>query len=417
MTRTVKSYVSSCATCQRIKPSTQPPPGLLRPQDVPARPWSHISMDLITDLPDSMFNDRTYDSIVTFADMFSKQAHFVRVNKSITSKQLASIFLDTVVKLHGLPSVIVSDRDTRITADFWSTLIKSLGTTLNLSTANHPETDGQSEIVHRAVEQILRAFVHPLQDDWATWLPMAEFAYNSHVHSSTKQTPFFVNYGFHPSSPASFLSLPSSPDVANFLENIRDIQTTVARELDLAKARQAEQANRHRRELTFSVGDRVRLSTDNLTLADYPSSKLRPRFLGPFTVSRVISPVSYRLDLPIALSRLHPVFHVSRLLPWTSSDSAEFPDRPDPPQPLRDARDFIRGPDVYAVDRLLDVKMATDPESRARPKAPCLFFKVRWSPPYQSPDEDTWEPLRVLSKLDALRDFLATPVWVRKTSW
>ncbi|GAX75269.1 hypothetical protein CEUSTIGMA_g2714.t1 [Chlamydomonas eustigma] len=408
MTRTVKTYVSSCATCQRIKPSTQLPPGLLQPHTTPSRPWSHVSMDLITDLPPSpCYNSLTYDSIVTFVDMLTKQAIFVRANKTITAPQLANVFIDHVFSKHGLPSVIVSDRDTRITSDFWQSLFSHLGSKLNLSTAYHPQTDGQTEITHRTIEQILRAYVSPQHDDWSTWLPLAEFAYNSHVHSSTLQTPFYANYGFHPTAPPSLL-LPTgslSPDAAAYLDNLHDVQQSIIRELDLAKARQAESANRHRRDLTFKVGDRVCLSSEFLPLVDYPSTKLRPRFLGPFTISHIISPVSYRLALPTSLFSVHPVFHVSRLLPWTDTSSTDFPTRHVPTQPLANPRDYVSN--ATPVHSIVDCSIATDPESRARPKSKCLFFKVKWA----APCDDTWEPMRSVSRLQVFKDFLLSPAW------
>ena len=414
MTRTVRSYVSSCATCQRIKPSTQAPPGLLQPHSVPSRPWSHVSMDLITDLPPSLAHDgRTYDSVVTFVCMLTKQAHFVRALKTITSQQLAHVFIDAVLSKKGLPHVMVSDRDPRITAAFWQTLFTSLGSKLNISTSHHPETDGQTENVHRSIEQILRAYVSPLHDDWATWLPIAEFAYNNHVHSSTHQTPFFSNYGFHPLTPASLI-LPTDPAIdataASYLDNIRDIQITISRELELSKAQQTVQANRHRRDVTFAIGDRVRLSTDNITLAEHPSSKLQPRYLGPFSITKIISPVSYKLALPSSMARVHPVFHVSRLLPWLENPDTEFPGRPVPEQPIRAARDFVYG-DTFEVDSILDCKVDMDPTSRARPKADSLFFRVKWSPPYSDPSHDSWEPLRSVSRLDAFKLFLNSTAW------
>lgn len=110
------------------------------------------------------------------------------------------------------------------------------------------------------------------------------------------------------------------------------------------------------------------------------------------------------------MSRVHPVFHVSRLLPWTDSSPADFPARNVPDQLIRDARDFVYG-DNYEVDRLLDCRISTDPTSRARPKASCLFFLVKWSPPYNDPSHDSWEPMRALSKLTAFKDFLSTPAW------
>lgn len=418
ISKSVRSYCSSCATCQRIKPSTQSPPGLLQPHSIPSRPWSHISTDLVTDLPASVSHDgHTYDAIVTFVCMLTKQAIFVRANKTITSQQLAHLFIDHVLSKKGLPHVIVSDRDPRITSAFWQTLFKALGSKLNVSTAHHPETDGQSEITHRSIEQILRAYVNPLHDDWSSWLPIAEFSYNNAVNSSTRQTPFFANYGFHPTTPISLLNpnpTGTDPTAAKYLDTLRDVHTSITHELDLAKAQQSAQANRHRRDLTFQVGDRVRLSTDHITLADYPSSKLRPRYLGPFTVSKVISPVSYRLNLPSSMT-MHPVFHVSRLLPWTSNSDDEFPNREIPDQPLRNAREFVYG-DTYLVDSILDCKIDVDPTSRARPKAQCLFFLVKWSPPYSDPSHNSWEPMRNISKLDAFKDYISSPAWHAFTS-
>ena len=230
--------------------------------------------------------------------------------------------------------------------------------------------------------------------------------------SSTRQTPFFANYGFHPTTPVSLLNpnpTGTDPTAAKYLDTLRDVHTSITRELDLAKAQQSAQANRHRRDLTFNIGDRVRLSTDHITLADYPSSKLRPRYLGPFTVSKVISPVSYRLNLPSSMT-MHPVFHVSRLLPWTSNPDDEFPNREIPDQPLRSAREFVYG-DSYLVDCILDCKIDVDPTSRARPKAQCLFFLVKWSPPYSDPSHNSWEPMRNLSKLDAFKDYISSPAW------
>jgi hypothetical protein len=110
------------------------------------------------------------------------------------------------------------------------------------------------------------------------------------------------------------------------------------------------------------------------------------------------------------MSRVHPVFHVSRLLPWTDNSDLDFPDRPLPDQPIRDARDYVHG-DAFLVDRILDCKVDIDPTSRARPKASALFFRVKWSPPWHASEHDSWEPLRNLSKLDALKSFLSSPEW------
>ncbi len=162
MSRTVRAYVGSCVVCQRTKPTSQLPPGLLQPLPIPSAPWTNITMDLITDLPPA----DGFDSIAVFVDTFTKMAHFAPTTKTVTAQRLASLFLDTVVKHHGLPTSIVSDRDPRIMSEFWHSLFARFGVKLHPSTAYHPQTDGQTERTNRTLEQILRAYVHPNQDDW-----------------------------------------------------------------------------------------------------------------------------------------------------------------------------------------------------------------------------------------------------------
>jgi transposase InsO family protein len=404
MTRTVRAFVASCPTCQRAKPSTLPPPGLLRPHAIPSRPWSHMSMDLVTDLPRSLGPDGVYyDAIATFVCMLTKQAFFVRTHKTVDAKGLAHLYIDNVYRLKGLSQVIVSDRDTRITSEFWQTLFARLGTSLNLSTAHHPQTDGQTERTHRTIEQILRAYVDPHHDDWATWLPVAEFTYNNSTHSATSVTPFMANYGYDPSTPAS-LALPSlSPSTAStdYAVQLRDLHDFIMQQSADAKARYADYSNRSRRDLTFRVGDSVRLSTNNINLQNQPSTKLRSRFLGPFTVTDIISPVSYRLSLPPSFSRMHHVFHVSRLLPWTPNDPTVFPGRHVPAQPIPSAKDYIYGDDVFIVDSLLDCKIEQGQ----------LRFLVGWAAPFSDPKHNSWEPMKNLSKLDAYRAYIASPAF------
>ena len=258
MTRFVRSYVASCAVCQRTKPSSQASSGLLHPHAVPPRPWAHVAMDLITDLPRSVAMDTlSYDSICTFTCMLTKQAIFVKTVKTVTSQQLAHLFLEYVFSKHGLPDVLVSDRDPRFTSGFWSTLFEALDTKQNLSSSYHPETDGQSERTNRHLEQILRAFVNPLHDDWAKWLPMAEFSFNSSLHASIKVTPFEANLGFIPKAPADVAFPVPTTEANSYLDTLKLVQSVIKQELELAKACQAAQADRRRRPLLFRVGDVV----------------------------------------------------------------------------------------------------------------------------------------------------------------
>lgn len=282
----------------------------------------------------------------------------------------------------------------------------SLGTTQNLSSAHHPETDGNTERAHRSLEQVLRAYVQPSHQDWARWLPLVEFSLNNSVSASTTQTPFYATLGFHPDTPATLIH--PKPSVADYISEMKSVQEVVIRELELAKARQKEIADRHRRPLTFQVGDKVRLSTEYVTLLLQPSKKLRSRFLGPFTITKVVSPVAYKLALPSTMS-CHPVFHVSRLRPWHDTPE-EFASRPQQPAPVAAGRDYIHG-DTYLLHDILDVKIAPDLSSCAKVKPPCLFFKVRWAPPYLDPENDSWEPLRGVSQTVFLQRFLKSPRW------
>ena len=197
----VKSHVKLCGLCQRIKPRTARPYGSLMPLPVPVRPWESISMDFVTGLP----NCDGYDAILTVVCTFSKMAHFIPCTKTVNAKQLAKMVLNEVYRYHGLPRIIISDRDTRITSDFFRNLMADLRTTLCLSTAYHPQSDGNTERTHRTIEQILRSYVHTDHHGWLSSLPLAEFAYNNNVHSSTGYSPFMANYGFDPRTPASLL--------------------------------------------------------------------------------------------------------------------------------------------------------------------------------------------------------------------
>lgn len=400
MSRTVRSYCAACSTCQRIKPTSQAPPGLLQPLPVPERPWAQISMDLITDLPLCA----GYDSIAVFVDTFSKMAHFVPCCKTITAPELARLFTDNIFKLHGMPRVIISDRDPRFTSAFWQTLFKLLQTRLNISTAYHPQTDGQTERTNRTLEQLLRAYVHPQHDDWVNFLATAEFAYNSHANASTGVSPFATNFGFEPETPAAFnlVSPSGNADAAAYLQRVKDIHELVVSNLALAKARQADFANRSRRELTFAVGDLVKLDASKLLLHGQTCAKLRDRHLGPYMVSEIVSPVAYRLTLPSALSRVHPVFHVSRLLPWATN--SELPAHEQPVRPTPTAADFVAGEDVFEVDYISDCRIPSGKKT--------VEFETHWT----GYTDVSWQSYASLKKTDAMRVFLASIRWSQFTA-
>ncbi|MCO5609768.1 hypothetical protein L7F22_064000 [Adiantum nelumboides] len=189
MKRDIPDYVSKCVVCQKTKFDRGKQPGLLQPLPIPDSPWESISMDFIFGLPKSIHGNT---GIWTIVDRFSKQAHFIPVKKTIKAHQMATLFISQIFKYHGLPSSIVSDRDPRMTSNFWKGLFENLGTRLNFSSAYHPQTDGQSEIANLRILDLLKSYVTEVdqRSQWEKYLPLVEYAYNNTVHTSTGKAPF-----------------------------------------------------------------------------------------------------------------------------------------------------------------------------------------------------------------------------------
>jgi len=192
---TIQKYVLSCSTCAQAKYNQQKHAGLTKPLQVPTAPWRHISCDFITHLPKSQQGN---DSILVVVDSFTKRAHFIPTQDTATALDTANLFYKEVFRLHGLPNKLISDRDAKFTSEFWNSLYKLLGTKLAMSTAFHPRTDGQTEILNKTLETMIRAYINKPMDNWETLLPALEFAYNSRVHTATGHSPFQLDTGFQP---------------------------------------------------------------------------------------------------------------------------------------------------------------------------------------------------------------------------
>lgn len=181
MKKEVAKFVSQCQVCQQVKAEHQKPTGLLQPLPVPEWKWDQISMDFVTGLPRTQ---KGYDATWVIVDQLTKSAHFLSIKKTFPLHRLARLYIEEIVKLHGIPVSIVSDRDSRFTSHFWGALHEALGTQLNSSTAFHPQSDGQTKQIIRTLEDMLRACVLDFHGNWDEHLPLVEFAYNNSFHSS-----------------------------------------------------------------------------------------------------------------------------------------------------------------------------------------------------------------------------------------
>ena len=187
MNERIIDFVKSCPECQQNKISRHQPYRLSSPLELPYAPWQSIAMDFITELPTS----EGCDQLWVIIDRFTKMAHFLPLKKDgKTAADLAVIFAKEVWRHHGLPTDVVSDRDSRFTSEVWKEFLRLSGIWSHMSTAFHPQTDGQTEQLNQTIEAYLRVFVSKEQNDWVRLLTMAEFAYNNSTTTGNGMSPF-----------------------------------------------------------------------------------------------------------------------------------------------------------------------------------------------------------------------------------
>ena len=344
MREDVASYVQECPTCQVVKASNQVPPGLLTPLEIPHKRWDHIHIDLITHLP---VTARGNDAIITIVDRLSKCAVFVPTTTEVTAKQLAKLFFENVFRHFGLPTVIVSDRDPRFLSNFWRALMEHLDVSMHLTAAYHPQSDGQAERHNRTIQDMLSAYVNTsTRKDWDEHLVALEFAYNNSVHRATGYSPFYMLYGQSPNVPSSLLrAAPSlSPAVDEFLAQITSTLSQARDNLAKNQQEMQRQANKRKREVKYEVGQRVLVNAARLFQA--PTGKLTHKWVGPFEITQVVNPNSYKLHLPPHLQRTSSTFNVTHLKLYHESDSGRS--YPCPP-PVG----WKHGKPIYAFEKIV----------------------------------------------------------------
>ena len=320
MRRDVERFVARCTTCQKAK-SRLNPHGLYMPLPVPSVPWEDISMDFVLGLPRTQ---KGRDSIFVVVDRFSKMAHFIPCHKTDDAAHIADLFFRDIVRLHGVPNTIVSDRDTKFLSHFWRCLWAKLGTKLLFSTTCHPQTDGQTEVVNRTLSTMLRAVLKKNLKMWEDCLPHIEFAYNRSLHSTTKLCPFEIVYGFVPRAPIDLLPLPSSVqhnfDATQRAEHILKLHTTTKENIERMNAKYKTAGDKGRKHVVFDVGDLVWLHLRKDRFPDLRKSKLMPRAAGPFKVLQKINDNAYKLELPADFGTVSPTFNIADLKPYFGED-------------------------------------------------------------------------------------------------
>ncbi|PWA91318.1 Ty3/gypsy retrotransposon protein [Artemisia annua] len=378
MRKDISRMVSECLVCQRHKYSTLAPSGLLQPLELPEKVWDEVTMDFIDGLP----NSEGFTVILVVVDRLSKYAHFVPLRHPYTAKTIAASFMREVIRLHGVPKAMVTDRDKVFMSKFWKEIFKWQGTTLKRSTAYHPQTDGQTEVVNRSLETYLRCFSSENPKQWSRWLSWAEYWYNTSYHTSSKATPFKILYGRDPPKliPYETSSAPTF-EVDKYLEERDRVLDELKRNLLKAQQIMKAQSDSHRRDVQFHVGDMVFLKLRpyrQRSVSKRLNEKLAPRYFGPFEVLEKIGAVAYRLKLPETAS-IHPVFHVSQLKKVVGDQAVET----DFPKELSNDMEMMVQP-----QEVLGVR---EGKSNSKEDREVL---IRWKnlPGYES----TWEPIQLI---------------------
>ncbi|GJY23513.1 putative reverse transcriptase domain-containing protein [Tanacetum coccineum] len=332
-------------------------------------------MDFVTKLPKS---SQGYDTIWVIVDRLTKSAIFIPMKETDPLEKLARMYLKEVVTRHGIPVSIICDRDPRFASNFWRSLQKALGTSLDMSTAYHPQTDGQSERTIQTLEDMLRACVIDFGNGWVKHLPLVEFSYNNSYHASIKAAPFEALYGRKCRSPVCWAEVGevqlTGPEI---VQETTEKIIQVKQRMQAARDRQKSYADLKRKPMEFEVGDKVMLKVSPWkgVVRFGKRGKLNPRFVGPFKVIKRVGDVAYKLELPEELSRVHNTFHVSNLKKCHADE------------PLAVPLDGLHFDDkLQFVEEPIEI---TDREVKRLKRSRIPLVKVRWNS--KRGPEFTWE--------------------------
>jgi transposase InsO family protein len=358
----IDRFIRNCHPCRKSHVPRDKTPGYLHTLPIPEHPWQHITMDF-----KSMPKDRHgYDSIFVVIDRLSKEAISVPCHKTTTAEDMARMFITHVYRYYGPPVSSVSDRGPQFISQFWKEFCRILGIKLKLSTAYHPQTDGQTEIMNQYLDQRLRPFVNYYQDNWSELLPMMDYAQLTLPHSSIGMSPFELLYGRLPrtsfdwntpkaSSPQEQLSQSKAQEVAKRMQGALEL---AKENMAKAQAKKERDINVHRRPVDFEPGDQVYISTKNWK-TDRPSRKLGNQMDGPFPIIRQVGN-SFEVKLPDSM-KIHNVFSPDRL-------------RKEPGDPLPGQLNEPLGPEVVHSEEEYEVQEVL----ASRTIKNQLEYRIKW---------------------------------------
>ena len=373
----VTNYVKKCLMCQRNKHRRHALYGEGQPNPIPNGPWEDISMDFIIKLPKSRdpVTEITYDAIMVIVDRFTKYLIVVPFKETHTAEQLEHLLLDRLVRDHGVPITIITDRDKLFMSNYWKTISAAMGTKPKMSMAYHPQMDGQTEQANQVLETYLWHYINHTHSNWVQLLPVAQLAINQHRLDSTKESPFFANFGRYANIGMPKRALPNAEKALQNDKLRRQIHASMKHYLEETSDKMQHQMNKKRKMASqLKKGDKVYLLTKNWKVKPPRTKKLDHVKVGPFLVEERTGPVNVRLRLPRD-AQVHPNFHISMIEPA------------DPETPLQET--FHYQPEEeqeFEVERIL--------------KKQGQQYLVKWK---DYPDsENTWEPLKNLANCQLL---------------
>ena len=356
--------------------------GKLKLSEVQQKTWTYLTVDFIMKLPVVAGKD----AVLAVCDRLSKMTHFVATMEGTSAEGLARLFRDNVWKLHGLPESVVSNRGPQFVAELTKELNQMLGIKTKLSTAFHPQTDGQMEQMNQELEQYLRFFIEHRQRDWPEWLAAAEFAINNKVHTATKVSPFMANYGKELRMGGDIRNKGKVESATEFVQRMKKVQKEAEAALKKTQEEMKRYADRGRKETEeWKKGDRVLLSTKDLVFKERPTKKLTERYMGPYAIEEVVSTNAVKLRL-LSSMRIHPVVNVSRIVRYKEQIKGQKKEKGKPVE--------VEGVKEWEVEKILNKKKIRGVEK----------YLVWWKE--FTAEGDTWERIENLKNAEeAIKEF------------